>query len=120
MDISRKSFVEALAGGSVLLLFSSCGGGGSYGGGGGTQTSSCSASIVGNHGHILTLPVADLDSTTAKTYDIMGTNNTHTHTVTFSPAQLQQLKAGTMVTVTSSPAANDGHTHSVTESCIIY
>jgi len=119
MDMSRKSFVEALAGSGALLLLGSCGGGG-YGGSAGTvQTSSCAASISNNHGHELAVAVADLDSPTAKTYDIMGTNPTHTHTVTFSPAQLQQLKAGTAVTVTST-AAPDGHTHSVAESCIIY
>ena len=120
MDISRKSFVEALAGGTALLLLSSCGGGGYGGGGGGTVTSSCGASISGNHGHVLTIAVADLDSTTAKTYDIMGTNTTHTHTVTFSTAQLQQLKAGTMVTVTSTASPIDGHMHSVAVTCVIY
>src|SRR5262245_10934081 len=100
MDMSRKSFVETLAGGSALLLVGSCGGGG-YSSSGTTQTSSCGATIAANHGHALTVPVADLDSPTAKTYDIMGSNTTHTHTVTFSPAQLQQLKAGNVVTVTS-------------------
>ena len=121
MDISRKRFVETMAGGSALLLFSSCGGGG-YGGSTTMQTSSCGATISANHGHVLTIAVADLDSPTAKTYDIMGTSTTHTHTVTFSPAQLTQLKAGTMVTVTSSAPVPvlDGHMHSVAVSCIIY
>jgi hypothetical protein len=118
MDITRKQFIETLAGGGALLLFSSCGGGG-YGGGS-MQTSSCTPTIAANHNHALTIAVADLDSPTAKTYDIMGSNTTHTHSVTFSTAQLGQLKAGTMVTVTSSPAATDGHTHSVSVSCVIY
>lgn len=120
MTISRKRFVQAVAGGSALLVFHGCGGGGSYGGGGMTQTSSCTPTISANHGHVLSIAVADLDSPTAKIYDIMGTNTTHTHSVTFSTTQLQQLKAGTMVTVTSGPAATDGHTHPVAVSCIIY
>jgi VCBS repeat-containing protein len=120
MDISRKQFVEAALGGSALLLFSSCGGGG-YGGSNTVMpVSSCSPTIAANHGHVLTIAIADLDSPTAKTYDIMGTNTTHTHSVTFSAAQLAQLKAGTMVTVTSTAATTDGHTHSVAVSCVIY
>ncbi|HSW27681.1 MAG TPA: hypothetical protein VLJ62_33305, partial [Burkholderiaceae bacterium] len=81
-------------------------------------TSSCSESIVGNHGHVLTIPVADLDSQTPKSYDIAGAAG-HNHQVTFSAAQLAQLKAGTAVTVTSTAFAGDGHTHSVTVDCVI-
>ncbi|HEX6017727.1 MAG TPA: hypothetical protein VFZ28_06485 [Burkholderiaceae bacterium] len=118
MVITRKRFVETLASGSALLLLGSCGGG--YGGSAGAMgTSSCSGSIAGNHGHVLPIVVADLDSATPKTYDIMGSAN-HSHEVTLSVAQLGQLKAGVAVTVTSTPAATDGHTHAVTVSCILY
>ncbi len=121
MNISRKRFIEALAGGSALLVFSGCGGGGSsYNGGNPAPlpTSGCSESIAGNHGHVLTIPVADLDSQTPKSYDIAGAAG-HSHQVTFSAAQLAQLKAGTAVTVTSTAFAGDGHTHSVTVDCVI-
>jgi hypothetical protein len=122
MDISRKRFVETLASGTALLLFSSCGGGG-YGGGGTAGnpmlTSSCTPDIAANHGHTLAVAVADLDSGTAKTYDITGTA-THGHTVTFSVTQLRQLKAGDAITVTSTPGGTDNHTHGVTVSCVIY
>lgn len=118
MDISRKRFVEAALGGAALLLFSGCGGG--YDGDGNpAPTSSCGASIANNHGHALAIAVADLDSPTAKTYDITGTGD-HAHTVTFSPMQLQQLKAGTSVATTSSAATTDGHTHVVSVTCVIY
>ncbi len=56
-----------------------------------------------------------LDSLTPRTYDIQG-GAVHTHSVTFSAAQLAQLKAGSMVTVTSS--VGDGHQHTVTEACV--
>ncbi|HSB21676.1 MAG TPA: hypothetical protein VLE94_01070 [Burkholderiaceae bacterium] len=120
MDISRKRFVEALASGGALLLLSGCGGGG-YSSGGSTvmATSSCSGDIAANHGHVLPIAVADLSSASPKTYDITGTA-THSHSVTLSVAQLGQLRAGTAVTVTSTPATTDGHTHAVTVSCIIY
>lgn len=116
MHISRKRFVEALTSGGALLLFGGCGGGG-YGGG--MATSSCSGSIAANHGHALPIVVADLDSTTPKTYDIMGTA-THGHSVTLSVAQLGQLKGGAAVSVTSTPGDSDNHTHTVTVSCVIY
>lgn len=120
MDISRKHFIETLAGGSALLLLGSCGGGG-YGGGGVMQTSSCTPTIAVNHGHVLVVAVADLNSTTDKTYDIMG-SATHTHQVTFTVAQLGDLKAGRMVTVTSTAGdvPPNTHTHSVSVSCLIY
>ena len=121
MDVSRKHFVETLLAGSALLVFHGCGGGGDYNGSAGNPmpASGCTDAISNNHGHVLAIPIADLDSTTAKTYDIMGTATTHTHTVTFSAAQLAQLKAGTMVTVTSTPASTDGHTHSASVTCVV-
>jgi len=120
MDISRKRFVEALFSGGALLLISGCGGGdndndnGSQNGGGLLQ--GCGSTIAANHGHAITIPVADLDSPTARTYDIAGAAG-HSHTITLSPAQLQQLKAGVTVAVTSSPSTGDGHTHGVSIGC---
>jgi hypothetical protein len=121
MEISRKRFVETMAGGSALLLFHGCGGGGSSYGGAPAPSpapaSGCSPNIAANHPqpHALLIPVTDLDSTTAKTYDIQGAAD-HSHTVTFSAAQLAQLKAGTMVTVTSTTTL--GHEHQVSVTCV--
>jgi len=120
-----------MAGGTVVLLFQGCGGGSSYSGntaaggmyGNPMPTAGCGSSgaqISSNHGHMLTVPTADLDSTTAKTYGIMGTA-THDHSVTLTPAQLAQLKAGQSVTVTSTvtnAAGFGSHSHDVTVSCI--
>ena len=118
MDISRKRFIEALAGGSALLVFSGCGGGSSYSSGNPPPAASgCSETISANHDHALTIAAADLDSPTPKSYDIMGAAP-HSHQVTFSTAQLQQLKAGTAVTVTSTAFSGDGHTHNVTVTCV--
>ena len=119
--ISRKQFLGALGSGTVVLWLQACGGGGSsYGGGGngGGNAQSCGASgtsITGNHGHTLTINEADLDSSTDKTYSIMGTAG-HDHTVTFTVAQLGMLKNGQSVTVTSSTGS--GHTHDVTAKCM--
>jgi hypothetical protein len=120
MDISRKRFVKTMFSGSAVLLFTSCGGGGSYNGSPAPAPApagnSCNpAQIAGNHGHELVIPLSDLDSAIAKTYDIHGTAD-HTHSVTFSAVQLAQLKAGTMVTVTSTET--ELHTHAVSVTCM--
>lgn len=123
MDITRKQFFGALAGSGALLWLGGCGGGGSYGSAGGTTaTSSCSPAIDLNHGHTLAIPVADLSSTTPMTYNFAGTAD-HSHSVTLSVADLQKLKAGTPVAVTSTSTASPStaaHTHPVSVSCVIY
>jgi hypothetical protein len=78
-----------------------------------------STAISSNHGHAVTIPAADLDSPTFKTYNIMGGAD-HGHTITLLPMQLQQIKAGTPVTVTSTlnySATTPDHTHGVTVNC---
>jgi hypothetical protein len=111
--ISRKQFLAALGGGTVVLWLQACGGGDD---GGDDDNLSCSASaITNNHGHTLSIAEADLDSSTDKSYSIMGTAS-HDHTVTFTVAQLGMLKNGQSVTVTSSTGS--GHTHDVTASCM--
>ena len=121
MNITRKQFCGVLAGGSVVLLLKACGGGGYSAPAAGTAMS-CGASgtaIAGNHGHLLVIAAADLDSMVNKTYSIQYTAD-HDHQVTFTPAQLQTLKGGGSVTVTSTvgtSAAFPAHSHSVTATC---
>jgi hypothetical protein len=80
----------------------------------------CGATAISiNHGHVLTIPASDTDSATFKTYDIEGGAD-HNHTVTLLPMQLQQIKAGTAVTVNSSigsSASAADHYHTVTVNC---
>lgn len=117
--VTRKQFLDHLAGGSVVLLLGGCGGGGDSAGAPAPAPSpapagGCSANILGNHGHVLTIPQADLESTTARTYDILG-NADHNHTVTFSATDLANLKAGQTVTVQTSTTL--AHSHSISETC---
>ena len=135
MSITRKQFVGSVTGGTVTLLIQACGGGtagialfGAGNNGGGTSgnpgsASSCGSSgneITSNHGHLLTVPTADLASTTAMTYSIMGTA-THDHSLTLTPADLAQLNAGGSVTevssVTDAPVFGS-HSHGVTVTCV--
>jgi hypothetical protein len=117
--MTRKGFLGAATGGAILLLLQACGGGGDDNNGTppGTAPSQCGsgdAGISGNHGHTLSIPLADLDSAVDKTYSIAGSSS-HDHTVTFTPDQLKQLKAGQTVTVGSSTTFQ--HAHNVTPSC---
>lgn len=116
MPITRKAFLIQAAGGGWLLATAGCGGGGgdSSNPPAPPAGSGCAATISDNHGHTLAIPAADLDSTTEKIYDIQGSAG-HTHSVTFSAAQLAQLKAGSTVSVTSS--AEPGHDHRIGERC---
>jgi len=120
MDISRKEFCAALGSGTVLLWLQACGGGSDYMGGTPAPPpppGACGAegaAIAANHGHVLVIPRADLDSLVAMTYGMPGTAG-HSHDVTFTPAQLQTMKGGGSVTVTST--TTDFHNHDVTASC---
>lgn len=122
MQMTRKEFCQkTLGGGTVLLLFQACGGGGSSAPapapGPAPGPAACGASgaeIAGNHGHVLTIARADLDLMVAMTYSIAASAG-HDHLVTFTPAQLQTLKGGGAVTVTSS--TTQAHEHAVTASC---
>jgi hypothetical protein len=113
--IGRRVFSQALTGSVALLLVHGCGGGD---GGTAAPSGTCGASgtaISLNHGHVLVIPLMDLDSMVAMTYSIRGSAD-HDHTVTFEVAQLRQLKAGASVTVDASVQA--AHIHVVTLACV--
>jgi hypothetical protein len=56
-----------------------------------------SAKISGNHGHVLSVPAADITAGTMKCYNARGTA-THDHWITVLPADFAMLKAGMTVT----------------------
>jgi hypothetical protein len=117
MAISRKAFLIQAASGGWLLATAGCGGGGGYSSGSSSNPQAgagCAATISDNHGHVLAIAAADLDSTADKTYDIRG-NADHSHNVTFTAAQLAQLKAGNTVSVTTTMTLN--HDHRIGELC---
>jgi hypothetical protein len=68
-----------------------------------------------NHGHALTVPVADANAAIAKTYSIKGTSG-HNHTVAITAAQFGILRGGGTITVKST--VDVGHSHDVTVKCI--
>ena len=78
------------------------------------EDSSPSTSIAANHGHSLSVPFADLESQTSKTYNIEGVAD-HDHTVTITASQFQSLLEGESLQLSSS--SGSGHSHSITVSC---
>jgi hypothetical protein len=112
MAMTRKQFLRSVGGGSALLLQQACGGGYDAP----VECGSSGTSIAGNHGHAFVIPVADLVSTTDKTYTMTGTAS-HPHTVTLTPAQLRDIRDGRRVTVTSTSNSTPAHTHAVSVSC---
>lgn len=67
--------------------------------------------ISANHGHVLTVPLADLRAGVEKSYDIAGTAG-HNHTVTLSAADFALIS--TEGTLTKSTTVASGHSHTVT------
>jgi hypothetical protein len=116
MSISRKAFLIQAASGGWLLATAGCGGGGGDSGNPPAPPagSGCAATISDNHGHTLAIAAADLDSISDITYDIQGSAG-HTHNVTFTAAQLAQLKAGGTVSVTTTMTLN--HDHRISDRC---
>jgi 3-hydroxyisobutyrate dehydrogenase-like beta-hydroxyacid dehydrogenase len=110
MTVTRKGFLVRLATGGWALATAGCGGGYDDP----PDKAGCVATIAANHGHALEIPAADLNANADRSYDILGTA-THTHSVTFTAAQLASLKAGNTVLVTSTVGA--GHTHQISERC---
>lgn len=85
----------------------------------GTDGPSCSgvnATLSGNHGHVLGIPPGDVAAGADKTYDIKGTSQ-HTHSVTITAAQFQQLAAGETIQVDSTRAGAPDHLHTCTIIC---
>jgi hypothetical protein len=75
----------------------------------------CRASISQNHGHVIEVPTADLDSTTPKTYSIKGTSP-HAHNVVLDADDFAALKSGISVKKTSD-ANGETHDHEVNILC---
>ncbi len=123
MGIDRRQFCESVGGGTALLFLASCGGGSSgYGmsAPAPAPVPGCGAvTITGNHGHTLTIPMADLTSMVDKTYSIQGSAD-HNHTITLTPVQLGQI-GGKMAVIVSSTTGMSAyfavHAHDVTSNC---
>lgn len=122
--VNRREFLEkSLMGmfGAVAISITACG---RYneslpedsGSGGGTQSDSApstskSGAISANHGHSAVVSSAQLDANQGVTLNIQG-SSAHPHQITLSASQVQAIRNGTRVSVSSS--IGGGHVHDVT------
>ena len=126
--MDRREFtaagVMALLSG-VTVVISGCGGGSSGGGYGTdptpTPTPTPSAgdktgAISDNHGHVATITAAQITAAGAIVLSIQGTAD-HTHSVSLTGAEVQQIGTGTKIAKSSSSAVSPligNHDHTVT------
>jgi len=123
MTMTRKDFLRSIVGAGLgaasVAVIAGCGG--DDGGGGGSVDAPVAActtptsAIGSNHGHTITVSLADVNAGVDKTYDITG-SSAHAHMATVTAADFAAIKAGTTRMVTST--SGGGHTHSVTVMCV--
>lgn len=112
-DFLMSTMYLTLAG-KLVLLSQACGEGSDDPSNSETTDSCTDATITANHGHVLVVPLEDVEAAVEKTYNIQG-DSPHQHVVIITAADFNALAAGNDVTVTSSEGA--AHTHSVTVRC---
>lgn len=116
MKLTRRQFL----GTAVIGAAAAACGGGDDGGGGGT-TKDCvvngtTATIGSNHGHAITVSMADVMAGVDKTYDITGTS-AHMHSVTVTAANFASLMNNPDTSVMVTSTSGNSHTHTVTILC---
>jgi len=75
---------------------------------------STNIAVAANHGHAMTVPIADVTAAVDKTYQIQGTA-LHPHTVLLTAANFATLKmTGTVMVMSSLDAM---HRHAITVTC---
>ncbi len=126
-DARRKLFLIQVLASGIAFKLAGCGGGEDNASSGPAPAptpgapppppppTNCTGLVFSaNHGHILTIPAADMNSSVTKTYSVQGTGG-HDHQVTLSPGQIAQLRAGGMISVSTTFDA--GHAHTMSGGC---
>ncbi len=123
MTTTRRDFLGTLLHVSLIPLVGApagCseatgGGSDSLRDGGPTACASITVLVGANHGHVLAVPLADVQAGNSKTYRL-SSNGSHSHTVRISNADFVQLANGATLSLTSTDDA--GHAHGVTVGCV--
>lgn len=117
MKMTRRQFLGTAALGTAVAA---CGGGGGDDGGGTGKDcvmNGTSAQISSNHGHTITVSMADVMAAADKTYDITG-SAAHSHSVTVTAANFASLMNNPDGSVMVTSTTGDAHTHTVTILCV--
>jgi hypothetical protein len=116
MERTRREVLVLIVGGVAVAA---CGGGGGGSSGGNCLANGTNTQIETNHGHTLSIPIADINAGVEKTYTFGGTAD-HTHTVTLTATDFASLKQnmGAQRNSTANPSTIYGiHLHTVLVSC---
>ena len=118
--LTRKQFLAALAAVAALpLVAPACGGDDDGGDATDGSDGDCLANgtqvvISSNHGHLVTVPAADVEAGAQKTYTLSNADG-HTHDMVLTADHFTDLQGGSMVTVQTTSFGS--HSHSVTVMC---
>lgn len=112
MELTRKEFLVLVVGGAAAAA---CGGSDTSGD---CLKNGSNSTISQNTGHSLIVTQADIAAGVAKTYDIRGTDASHTHSVTLSAADMQALAKNQHVAATSSTDGTPPHNHGIQIACL--
>ena len=116
--MTRHEFLRSLlgigAGVGAVAVLSACGDDGGSAVDAGNTCTTPASQIGTNHGHLVTISLADIDAGAAKTYTFTGGD--HTHDLMISAAQFTQIKNGQTLNITSTTAV--AHSHMVTIMCV--
>lgn len=122
MTMTRKQFLQSVLGVGVgavgVAALAGCGDDGGSSGPADAPATVCTSpntAIGSNHGHTISVTLADVNAAAAKTYDISGSGG-HAHSVTITAAQFGQIKNGQTLNIMST--SGGGHTHTVTVMCV--
>jgi hypothetical protein len=117
MELTRKEFLFLVLGSAAAA----CGGSSAPAAAGNCAANGSNSIISQNTGHSLIVSKADIAAGVAKTYDIRGTDASHTHSVTLTAADMLALQQnlGAVETSTSGNAAGQPpHTHQIQIVCL--
>jgi hypothetical protein len=116
MKMTRRQFLGTAVLGTAVAA---CGGGDDGGGGGDPKdclVNGTSTLISSNHGHAVTVSMADVMAGVDKTYSIMGSAS-HTHMVTVTAANFASLMNNPDGSVMVTTTTTNAHMHTVTILC---
>ncbi len=114
MDLTRKEFITLIIGSAAAAA---CGGS-SSGRSGNCAANGSNSTISENTGHSLIVTKADIAAGVAKTYDIRGTDTSHTHSVTLTADDMLALQKNLQALETTTVGGTAPHTHQITVACL--
>jgi hypothetical protein len=118
MDLTRKEFLTLVIGSAAAAA---CGGSSAPGPSGNCAANGSASTIAQNTGHSLIVTKADIAAGVDKTYDIRGTDTSHTHSVTITAADMLALKNNMQGAETSTSGTSPTvgpHTHAIQVVCL--